>query len=205
MVNYFCASPFFNFIALLQMSEKTKEQYARALAACKDIFLKKNSDYGASWRILRVSSLIDQLYIKAKRVRTIEEKKEQKIQDDTQSEFLGMVNYSIMALIQLDKGPLDLSKEGEDEFEAIVEAYDREGKKACDLMLAKNHDYGEVWREMWLSSYTDLILSKLLRIRQIIENDGKTEVSEGIASNLQDIINYSIFALIKFEEHEVSG
>ncbi|MCB0736189.1 MAG: DUF1599 domain-containing protein [Bacteroidetes bacterium] len=185
------------------MSSKTQEQYSRAIAKCKDIFEKKNADYGMSWRVLRLSSLIDQLYIKAKRIRTIEENKAQKIEDDIESEFLGLVNYCAMAQIQIRKGPKSLSSEGDEPFAEILGLYLQEIEAAKILMLKKNHDYGEVWRDMWISSYTDLILSKLLRIRQIIENEGKTQVSEGISSNLYDIINYSVFALIKFEEkHE---
>lgn len=203
MVNYFCLPPILASNSINFMSSKTSEQYDRAIAKCKDIFLKKNQDYGPSWRILRLSSLIDQLYIKAKRIRTIEENKTQKVEDDIESEFLGLVNYCAMAQIQIQKGPLSLSSEPQEPFDAIASAYTQELGKAKELMMAKNHDYGEVWRDMWVSSYTDLILSKLLRIRQIIENDGKTVVSEGISSNLFDIINYSVFALIKFEEqHE---
>jgi len=187
------------------MSAKTGEQYNRAIAACKEVFVKKNEDYGPSWRILRVSSLIDQLYIKAKRIRTIEEKKTQKIEDDFESEFKGIINYCAMTLIQLEIGPIDLSTNNADDFAVLTRHYDAQLQKARSLMLDKNHDYGEVWRDMWVSSYTDLIITKLLRIRQIIENDGKTVVSEGIDSNLLDIINYSVFALIKFEEkHETT-
>lgn len=187
------------------MSAKTEEQYDRAIAACTEVFVRKNEDYGPSWRVLRVSSLIDQLYIKAKRIRTIEEKKTQKIEDDFESEFKGLINYCAMTLIQLEIGPKNLSSTEGNDFEQLRELYAQQLQTARSLMLNKNHDYGEVWRDMWVSSYTDLIITKLLRIRQIIENDGRTQVSEGIDSNLLDIINYSVFALIKFEEkHENS-
>jgi len=187
------------------MSAKTEEQYDRAIAGCAEVFVKKNEDYGPSWRVLRVSSLIDQLYIKAKRIRTIEEKKTQKIEDDFESEFRGLINYCAMTLIQLEIGPKDLSSGDTNEFEGLKKLYEKQLQTARALMLNKNHDYGEVWRDMWVSSYTDLIITKLLRIRQIIENEGRTVVSEGIDSNLLDIINYSVFALIKFEEkHELS-
>ena len=182
------------------MSTKTEEQYDRAIAACKQVFEDKNRDYGPSWRVLRVSSLIDQLYIKAKRIRTIEEKKTQMVEDDFESEFKGLINYCTMALIQMEIKPVDLSSSSNSDFEALSKLYNNQLAEARSLMLNKNHDYGEVWRDMWISSYTDLIITKLLRIRQIIENDGRTQVSEGIASNLLDIINYSVFALIKFEE-----
>ena len=187
------------------MSTKTEEQYDRAIAGCRDIFVRKNEDYGPSWRVLRVSSLIDQLYIKAKRIRTIEEKKDQKIEDGFESEFRGLVNYCAMTLIQLEIGARNLASTSEESFESLAKAYEQQLQTAKSLMLNKNHDYGEVWRDMWVSSYTDLIITKLLRIRQIIENDGTTKVSEGIDSNLLDIINYSVFALIKFEEqHETA-
>jgi len=185
------------------MSTKTEEQFDRALASCKSVFENRNKDYGPSWRVLRVSSLIDQLYIKAKRIRTIEEKKTQKIEDDFESEFRGLINYCAMTLIQLEIGPVSLHSNNKEDFKVLSALYDKQLLEARNLMLNKNHDYGEVWRDMWVSSYTDLIITKLLRIRQIIENEGKTSVSEGIDSNLQDIINYAVFALIKFEEkHE---
>lgn len=187
------------------MSTKTEAQFDRAIARCRDIFERKNEDYGPSWRVLRVPSLIDQLYIKAKRIRTIEEKKDQKIEDDFESEFMGLVNYCAMTLIQLEIGPKDLASTSDESFESLTQAYVKHLDTARSLMMNKNHDYGEVWRDMWVSSYTDLIITKLLRIRQIIENDGTTKVSEGIDSNLLDIINYSVFALIKFEEeHETA-
>lgn len=174
--------------------QQTLQQYDAIITKCKTIFTKKNQDYGTAWRILRPSSLTDQLYIKAKRIRSIEEKQAQQIEDSIESEFIGLVNYSVMALIQLDlpqDAPLELDQKSTEKL------YDESIHQTRELMIAKNHDYGEVWREMRVSSMTDLILMKLLRIKQIEDNDGKTLISEGLAANYQDIINYAIFALIK--------
>lgn len=174
--------------------QQTLQQYDAIVAQCKAIFTKKNQDYGTAWRILRPSSLTDQLYIKAKRIRSIEEKQVQQVEDSIESEFIGLVNYCVMALIQLhlpDNTPLDM------EPTAIERHYDEQIQQTRDLMIAKNHDYGEVWREMRVSSMTDLILMKLLRIKQIEDNDGKTLISEGLEANYRDIINYAIFALIQ--------
>lgn len=173
------------------------QQYDRIIARCRELFLRKQADYGTSWRILRTSSLTDQLYIKAMRIRSIEEKGEQRVDDPVDGEFLGLVNYSIMALIQLDiavDAPLEL------DLEEAARLYDQQATTARELMLRKNHDYGEVWREMRVSSMTDLILAKLLRIKQIEDNAGRTVVSEGLDANYLDIINYAVFALIKLEE-----
>lgn len=177
--------------------QQTLQQYDDIITKCKAIFTKKNQDYGTAWRILRPTSLTDQLYIKAKRIRSIEEKQTQQVQDSIESEFIGLINYSIMALIQLD-----LSAETPLELETAVteKLYQEKITQTRDLMIAKNHDYGEVWREMRVSSMTDLILVKLLRIKQIEDNDGKTLISEGLEANYQDIINYAIFALIKIAE-----
>ncbi len=175
----------------------TLQQYDRILSGARELFLRKQADYGTSWRILRTTSLTDQLYIKAMRIRSIEEKGHQEVADPVEGEFIGLINYSIMALIQLEipaGAPLEL-----DEI-AVAEWYDREATAARALMLRKNHDYGEVWREMRVSSMTDLILAKLLRIKQIEDNAGQTQVSEGLDANYLDIINYAIFALIKLEE-----
>ena len=177
--------------------EKTKIQYQDAVAKCKSIFMKKTKDYGTAWRILRTSSLTDQLFIKASRIRSIEEKGEQKINEGVDSEYIGLVNYSVMALIQLampKEAQLELS---EKEAETL---YDKYVQDTFELMQAKNHDYGEAWRDMRISSLTDLILMKLLRVKQIEDNEGKTLISEGLDANYQDIMNYSIFALIKLEE-----
>ena len=181
--------------------EKTIQQYNKAVSQCKDIFLKKTKDYGTAWRILRTSSLTDQLYIKASRIRSLEMNTEQKVDESVDVEYVGLVNYSIMALIQLslpDDAPLEMLM---DKTEAL---YDQHITETRDLMMAKNHDYGEAWREMRISSLTDLILMKLLRVKQIEDNDGKTLISEGLDANYQDIINYSIFALIKLDESENS-
>ena len=177
--------------------EKTISQFDTIIAKCKDLFLKKTQDYGTAWRILRTSSLTDQLYIKAKRIRSIEEQGTQKVEDPIDSEFIGLVNYSIMALIQLsisEDTPLDIK------INKAAELYDFYIKQTRDLLLKKNHDYGEVWREMRISSLTDLILMKLLRVKQIEDNQGATLISEGLDANYQDIINYAVFALIKLEE-----
>ncbi len=175
----------------------TLQQYDRVVQACRDLFLAKQADYGTSWRILRPSSLTDQLYIKAKRIRSIEEKGEQRVQDPVEGEYTGLVNYSVLALLQLElppDAPLELPA---DEVAAL---YDEQIAETRALMVRKNHDYGEVWREMRLSSITDLILSKLLRIKQIEDQGGRTLASEGLEANYRDIINYAIFALIRLEE-----
>jgi hypothetical protein len=177
--------------------KETIHSYDEALEECKSIFLKKAKDYGASWRILRSSSITDQLYIKASRIRSLEEKTIRKVDEGVFPEYIGLVNYSIMALIQLEKGSAEKPDMNDKELE---EYYNKYAESTRSLMIAKNHDYGEAWREMRLSSITDLILVKLLRIRQIEENDGKTLVSEGLDANFQDIIKYALFALIKLKE-----
>ncbi len=177
--------------------EKTIASYDESLAMCKNLFMKKASDYGASWRILRTSSVTDQLYIKASRIRSLEEKGERRVDEGVEPEYIGLVNYCIMALIQLDLGPAEKPDLGIDELESM---YDQYADSTRSLMIAKNHDYGEAWREMRLSSITDLILVKLLRVRQIEDNEGRTIVSEGLDANYQDIINYALFALIKLKE-----
>mgnify|MGYP006157925765 CR=1 FL=1 len=174
----------------------TIEQYTQAVNQCRDIFKKKTSDYGTSWRVYRTISIVDQIYIKAKRIRTIQEKQEQKIGDTIASEFKGILNYAVMGLIQLELPP---SENDELSVEKVMELYNDKIAKAQLLMLDKNHDYGEAWREMRISSLTDLILQKLLRVKQIEDNKGKTLVSEGIDANYQDMINYSVFALILME------
>jgi hypothetical protein len=179
------------------MSELTSRQYDQAIARCKDIFLKKMQDYGTAWRILRTSSLTDQIFIKAQRIRSIEDKKEQKVQEGVESEFIGIVNYAAIALIQLalpEDAPLELGKSDG------LRYFEKQLNEAKSLMLDKNHDYGEAWREMRVSSMTDLILMKLMRIKQIEDNMGNTLISEGVDANYFDIINYAIFALIKLEE-----
>ena len=186
-------------INFFDVNEHTLQQYDSAFAACRNLFIKKTKDYGTSWRILRARSITDQIYIKAKRIRTIDEAGEQKIGDSIESEFVGCVNYGIIGLIQLE---LEAKKETNIELgeTTATTLYDVQQAAIRNLFIAKNHDYGEAWRDMRISSYTDLILSKLHRIKQIEENKGKTIVSEGIDANYMDIVNYAIFALIKFSE-----
>ena len=175
----------------------TIHEYDEIVKSCKEIFIKKIHDYGTSWRVLRMISIVDQIFIKAQRIRTIQELQVQKIADDIAGEFKGIVNYAVIALIQTDKGIFIAEELSADESS---ELYDKKTELAKTLMLNKNHDYGEAWREMSQESFTDLILVKLLRIKQILVNDGKTLISEGIDSNFIDIINYSIFALILIAE-----
>ena len=171
----------------------TNEQYDSAVRSCEDIFLKKTKDYGTSWRVYRTISVVDQIYIKAKRIRTIQEKGEQKIGDDLISEFKGILNYAVIGLIQLD-----LSQDAPEELpvEKVESLYNSKVAMAKKLMMDKNHDYGEAWREMSQESFVDLIMAKLLRIKSILKNDGKTIISEGIDANFFDILNYAVFALI---------
>ena len=171
----------------------TNQQYDQVISSCKEIYLKKAKDYGTSWRVLRIISIVDQVFIKAKRIRTIQENKTQRVSDDISSEFKGILNYAIIGLIQLDLK----SEEAEDLSVSKAELlYDEKVAIAKKLMQDKNHDYGEAWREMSQESFVDLILVKLLRIKQILINDGKTIISEGIDANYYDIVNYSVFALI---------
>ncbi len=179
--------------------EKTLQQYDRALQKCRELFAKKTKDYGTAWCILRPKSLTDQLYIKAKRIRSIEESKEQKIADSVEDEFIALVNYSLMALIKLSPEGKDCGEEGLPAEKAIA-LYDLKAQHIRRLMQAKNHDYGEAWRDMRISSLTDLILMKILRLKQIEDNKGKTLVSEGPEGSYTDIANYALFALIKLEE-----
>jgi len=174
--------------------EQTLEQYDQALAKCRDIFLKKTKDYGTAWRILRPKSLTDQIFIKAQRIRTIEETGENKVGEDVSSEYIGIVNYCIMAQLQLEMG---VSDETELNYERAESLYDSKDKETRNLMIMKNTDYGEAWRDMRVSSLTDLILMKILRTRQIEDNDGKTLISEGLDANYMDMMNYAMFALIR--------
>ncbi len=174
----------------------TSEQYNAIIKICRDIFVKKMKDYGTAWRVLRPKSLTDQLYIKAKRIRSIEEKGISKVDEGIVPEFIAIVNYSIMALIQLELGVADDPEMNEKEALALYDAY---FQKAKSLMENKNHDYDEAWREMRISSLTDLIMMKILRIKQIEDNQGKTLISEGIDANYLDMINYAVFALIRLE------
>lgn len=175
----------------------TKEEFEKIITNCRDLFSKKLEDYGASWRIMRPESVTDQILIKAKRIRSVEEKGVNLVGDSIASEFTAIVNYCVVGLIQLELGytdTVDLSNG------KVIELYDKYIKQTEDLLFAKNHDYGEAWRIMRISSYTDLILVKLFRIKQIESNNGQTRVSEGIDSNYMDILNYSVFGLIKIEE-----
>jgi hypothetical protein len=174
----------------------TNAQFEHVILICRDVFTKKMQDYGASWRVLRPSSLTDQIYIKAKRIRSFEIKKDRKIEEDSRSEYIGMINYAIMALIQLEIG---FAENAVEDGEKLLKLYDQYSNEALELMKRKNHDYDEAWRSMRLSSYTDLILMKLHRTKQIEDNQGLTIVSEGIDANYYDIINYSVFAMIKHE------
>ncbi len=176
--------------------DKTLEQYNHVIGVCSDLYLKKMKDYGTAWRILRPSSITDQIFIKASRIRSIEMKGVQKVEDDFKSEFIGIVNYSIMAIIQLELG---LADDSDLSNEKAAELYQKYFEKARALMEDKNHDYDEAWRLMRISSYTDLILMKINRIKQIEDNKGKTLVSEGIDANFYDMVNYAVFALIKLE------
>lgn len=175
----------------------TDQQYDEVILSCKEIFLKKAADYGTAWRVLRTISIVDQLFIKARRIRTIQLKGLQKVADDTAAEFKGIVNYAVIGLIQLDL-PGDAPEEME--LPAVSSLYDQQVAASKRLMQDKNHDYGEAWRSMSQESFVDLILMKLQRIRQILANEGKTLISEGIDANYHDIINYGVFALVLMEE-----
>lgn len=179
--------------------KKTLDQYDAELQKCRSLFLKKTKDYGTSWRILRPSSLTDQIFIKAARLRSVDEKGISKVDEPQEDAFVGIVNYGIMALIQLDY-PVNEDLDTELSVETATELYDKYANIVKELMIAKNHDYGEAWRDMRISSMTDLVLMKLLRIKQIEENKGKTIVSEGLDANYMDIINYALFCLIKLTE-----
>ena len=178
--------------------QQTITEYDSIIKKCKDIFANKMKDYGSAWRILRISSLTDQIFIKAQRIRSIEEKGFQKVQESTVNEFIGIVNYAIIGLIQLDLGVSENSEEVE--YNEVMNIFEKHVKIAKDLMQAKNHDYGEAWRDMRISSLTDLILQKILRVKQIEDNKGSTLVSEGIDANYLDMLNYAVFALIKLEQ-----
>jgi len=175
---------------------ETNQEFRQVLDMCRDLFKKKLHDYGAAWRILRIPSVTDQIFIKAKRIRSINEKGESQIAEGSSAEFIGIVNYGIIGLIQLALKP---SIKADISNEEALEMYDKYANETYDLMTKKNHDYDEAWRSMRVSSYTDLILMKIYRTKQIEELHGKTMVSEGVGANYQDMVNYSIFALIKLE------
>ena len=176
---------------------QTSAQFDQAISTCSDIFIKKTRDYGTAWRVLRIISVVDQIFIKALRIRTIQDIGSQKIGDDIESEFKGIINYSVIGLIQLKLGD---PKVDELPVEMVQTMYHEYVNFAKTTMLDKNHDYGEAWRDMSQESYADLILMKLMRIRQILTNDGKTLISEGIDANFVDILNYAVFALIQIGE-----
>lgn len=178
--------------------QQTSEQYDAVIKICRDLFLKKMKDYGSAWRILRLPSLTDQIYIKAQRIRSLQENRVRKVDEDESTEFIGIINYAIMALIQLEKGVAEQPDLSAKDAMKLYNTYVAETKA---LMEDKNHDYGEAWRDMRISSLTDLIIQKLLRVKQIEDNKGKTLVSEGIGANYQDIINYSVFAMIHMKEN----
>ncbi len=175
--------------------EKTNQQYDKVISICRNVFTKKMTDYGTAWRILRPISVTDQIYIKAQRIRTLEETGISKVDEGIKPEFIGIINYAIMGLIQLEFG----SPGEKIPNEKIQNLYDNNFEQAKTLMMAKNHDYGEAWRNMRISSYTDLILMKIDRTKEIENNKGKTIVSEGIDANYMDMINYAVFAMIKLE------
>jgi len=177
--------------------QDTSRQYDEITEKCRALFINKMSDYGSAWRILRLPSLTDQIFIKAQRIRQLQENNVRKVEEDEIPEFIGIINYSIMALIQLEHGIAD---QPDMDVEQATKLYDQHIQETKELMENKNHDYGEAWRDMRISSLTDLILQKLLRVKQIEDNKGKTLVSEGIDANYQDMINYAIFALILINE-----
>lgn len=180
----------------------TRAEMMREVEACRALFEKKTRDYGTSWRVLRLPSLTDQIYIKASRIRSIEESGENRVGDGVRGEFVAMVNYAVMALIlneELRTKNEELATAG---LERVMELYDAETKRVLDLMMDKNHDYGEAWRQMRISSMVDLILMKLMRIKQIEDNEGRTLVSEGVEGGYMDIINYSLFSLVRMTEEE---
>lgn len=179
--------------------ENTLNQFQAVIGGCKSLFEKKLKDYGPAWRILRMPSLTDQIYIKVARIRSLQEKEVQKIDEGQESEFIGIINYSIIALIQLELGiadQLDISSE------KAIELYTQKAELAQQLMMDKNHDYGEAWRDMRVSSITDMILQKVLRVKQIEDNKGKLLVSEGLDANYLDMVNYAVFALILLGENK---
>jgi hypothetical protein len=172
----------------------TSAEYDAVINICKGLFMKKTRDYGTAWRILRPQSITDQIFIKAQRIRTLEEKKVSKVGEDITGEYIGIVNYCVIAMMQLDSTsdtPVELAPDH------VERLFDEKVLETKELMFAKNHDYGEAWRDMRISSLTDLILMKLLRVKQIEDNQGLTEASEGVKANYQDMLNYSVFALIK--------
>ena len=177
----------------------TSQEFDKVIAFCRQLYINKMKDYGSAWRILRLPSLTDQIFIKAQRIRSLQENETRKIDEDETAEFVGIINYSIMALIQLERG---IAEQPDLNVDEATRLYDEKIALTKAVMEAKNHDYGEAWRDMRVSSLTDLILQKILRVKQIEDNKGKTLVSEGIDANYQDMINYSVFALILMKFHQ---
>lgn len=175
---------------------RTEAEYQAVISVCKELFIKKTNDYGTAWRILRPSSITDQIFIKAQRIRTLEDTGINKVGDGIVGEYIGIINYCLIAMMQLESKP---ETPLEMEAEQVSSFYDQNIRKTYELMRDKNHDYGEAWREMRISSLTDLILMKLLRVKQIEDNFGKTLASEGVEANYQDMLNYAVFALIKLD------
>ena len=182
-----------------QYNMTTQQQFEQAIALCRDIFIKKMYDYGTAWRVLRIPSLTDQIYIKANRIRSLQTKGVSKVGEGIVPEFIAIVNYAIMGLIQLELGVADGTNKDDLHDERMAEAYDKQVEAALQLMLRKNHDYDEAWRLMRVSSYVDFILTKVFRTKQIEEHEGNTLVSEGIDANYLDMLNYAIFAITKLE------
>jgi len=176
------------------LNSNTIDEYKEVIRACKEVFVKKTKDYGTAWRILRLPSITDQIFIKAQRIRSIQEKGLQKVDDDIKSEFIGIVNYCIIALIQIE---LSDNQEENIPTDQLIRLYDESVNDTIKLLEDKNHDYDEAWKEMRVSSITDIILMKIFRVKQIEDNQGKTLISEGVKANYQDMMNYSIFCLIK--------
>lgn len=176
------------------MANQTTQEYNQVIRVCKSLFLKKTRDYGTAWRILRLASITDQIYIKAQRIRSIQDKGKQKVEEDISSEFIGIVNYCIIAMMQQEMEGSENMELAADKVEIL---YDQFVNETIELLVNKNHDYGEAWREMRITSITDIILMKILRVKQIEDNMGVTVVSEGVKANYQDMLNYAIFCLIK--------
>ena len=179
--------------------QNTSKEYDAIVSSCRDLFSKKMKDYGCAWRILRLPSLTDQIFIKAQPIRGLQQNKTQQVEEGASSEFIGIINYCVMALIQIERGVV---KQPDLSFEETMSDYNSKVAQTKQLMMDKNHDYGEAWRDMRVSSLTDLILQKLLRVKQIEDNAGQTLVSEGIDANYQDMINYAIFALIHLNNNQ---
>lgn len=176
------------------MANQTTQEYNQVIKVCRTLFINKTRDYGTAWRILRLPSITDQIYIKAQRIRSIQDKGKQKVEEDISSEFIGIINYCVIAMMQLEMTDSDNMELAPDKVEIL---YDRFVKETFDLLMNKNHDYGEAWREMRITSITDIILMKIFRVKQIEDNMGKTVVSEGVKANYQDMLNYAVFCLIK--------